>query len=205
MKIKVNKKNKFFLNLFIFLINLISKSWRFNIIGEIPEGNSVFVFWHGFMLPCWKLFEGKSVYALVSKSKDGEILSRLLAKWNFRLIRGSSSDNGKVILQQIIDASKGGSLLITPDGPRGPKYQMKSGAVICAAVNQIPLYAIKATISSKKIFQKSWDNFQFPMPFTKINIEISCGIMYPGNLTRNEFTNKIKETNDFINHFYFDK
>ena len=94
---------------------------------------SVIAFWHGSMLVGWFLHrpqKGGRVAALVSQSEDGEILSTTLAQWGYTMIRGSSHTGGKEAMQLMADAINGGnSLCITPDGPRGPRHQMKMGAV----------------------------------------------------------------------------
>jgi hypothetical protein len=85
---------------FVFLINLISKTWRIQVIGEKPNGGIV-VFWHGKMLPGWYNLRKSQCVAVVSQSKDGQILSNILQKWGFELVRGSSSKGGKEVLKII--------------------------------------------------------------------------------------------------------
>ncbi len=52
---------------------MISTTWKFEIFGEIPQKPAIIIFWHGFMLPVWKLFSNKYAFSVISKSKDGEL------------------------------------------------------------------------------------------------------------------------------------
>jgi lysophospholipid acyltransferase (LPLAT)-like uncharacterized protein len=90
-------------------------------MGKYPEKPAIIAFWHGKMLPAWKFFGSFGANAIVSQSKDGEILTALLEKWGFRVVRGSSSKGGREALQEIVDIAPKGYFLITPDGPQGPR------------------------------------------------------------------------------------
>jgi lysophospholipid acyltransferase (LPLAT)-like uncharacterized protein len=178
--------------IFINFINLISKTWRIKAIGEFPQNNNgIIVFWHTFMLPCWKIFSDKKASAVVSLSKDGEILSTLLAKMGFSLIRGSSSRNGKEVLAELVETANKSYLLLTPDGPRGPIYEFKAGAAVAAFRTGKPLYLFGVKINKYIKFNKSWDKFRFPLPFTKITLDIRGPIYLNSNLSKEEISEKI--------------
>jgi hypothetical protein len=177
--------------LIIQLMDLLSKTWRIKIQGDFPNKNSIIVFWHGQMLPCWKIFSDKRPVGVVSSSKDGQVLVKLLEKWNFSFIRGSSSKGGKEVLEQIIETAKSNIVLITPDGPRGPRLKFKAGAVVAAQRAQVPLFFLKVKINSKKIFLKSWDKFELPLPFSRININISEPYEIPLEATREDINSVI--------------
>lgn len=132
-------------------------------------------FWHNKMLPVWKLFsKHQPASAVVSKSKDGQYIANLLTSWvYFRILRGSSSSNKQALLREMCDAATQSVLLVTPDGPRGEIYKFKAGAAVVAARMQVPLYYLKVKIHSKKVFDRSWDKFEFPLPFSRVTIEIS--------------------------------
>lgn len=183
------------------LLTLVSATWRVNVIGECEETPAVFAFWHGEMLPIWKYFSKKinKKYAIVSLSKDGQILAELLEKWGYYLIRGSSSKNSKDVLEKATELAKNASVFITPDGPRGPARKFKNGAVIIAYRSEVPLYLVRAFISGKIIFKKSWDNFILPLPFSKISIVISEKYYIPKELTREEVSEMIVQIENTIN------
>ncbi|MDA3844230.1 MAG: lysophospholipid acyltransferase family protein [Candidatus Kapabacteria bacterium] len=179
-------------NIAVNLFRLLASTWRIKVKG-VPDSPAVVVFWHGQMLPAWKVFSGKNPRAVVSMSKDGQILSDLLEKWGFTLIRGSSSKGGKEVLDNATEAAKEHYLLMTPDGPRGPIYEFKAGAVVAAMRSGAPLYLCSVKNSSEKIFEKSWDKFKLPLPFAKIEIEYSDPINIPSSATREEVDAIIKE------------
>ena len=90
----------------------------------------------------------------------------------------------------------------TPDGPRGPRYQMSSGPIYLASRFQIPVYPVAVNYSSYWEL-KSWDRFQIPKPFAKVTLVIGEGIHIPPDLTNDEaehwrevVENKLKEISE---------
>ncbi len=146
---------------------------------------SVIAFWHGSMLVGWFLHrprKGWPVAALVSQSEDGEILSAALAQWGYTMIRGSSHIGGKEAMQLMVGAITGGnSLCITPDGPTGPRHQMKMGAVRTAQRTHVPLFLVGIAVDRKRML-KSWDRFEIPLPFSKVSVWYSDPLTVPGDL-----------------------
>jgi len=175
----------------IWLITGLSKTWRFEIQGVIPRSPAVIAFWHGYMLPVWKYFSDKNPSAMISQSKDGEILAAILEKWNYKLARGSSSMGGKEALEKLVEFSKSSYALITPDGPRGPRGKMKAGAVIAAQLSGSPLVLCKVIIKTKYVFNKSWDKFELPLPFSKIQLLFLEPEYIEYNSTRDVISSKI--------------
>lgn len=165
------KKLPLYIKIGVFLIYLISKTWRIKI--NYPYDKGVVAFWHGDMLPVWYSFGKFNSSAIVSTSKDGEILTTILKMWGLNVIRGSSSKGGKEALEMMIQEAKSNKfVLITPDGPQGPAKKMKAGAILTSINAGVPLYFANVKIKNSKVFEKSWDKFQFPYPFSQINIEL---------------------------------
>ncbi len=159
--------------IFIKLVVLISKTWRINIIGKLQTECGIIAFWHSEMLPMWKYFGKLNSTAIISRSNDGEILSQIVKSWNVDVIRGSSAVGGSEVMKEMIEIAKSKFILITPDGPKGPKNKMKAGTVVTSLRANVPIYLCNSNFKSKIIFKNSWDLFQFPLPFTKIDIVIS--------------------------------
>ena len=179
-----------------FLIKLLISTLRVKVInGNQKNKKAVFIFWHSQMLLGWSLFPKKKVCALVSKSKDGEVLSALLKKWNYKVSRGSSSKGGKEALKELFEsANKGCSIVITPDGPRGPAKVIKNGALIVSHECKIPVVPVKINYFSKKILSKSWDKFEIPFPFSKCEVTFGNEYFYSeylDNLKLTELKNKL--------------
>jgi len=171
------------------LFDLIFKTLRIRIYNSdsIENGNCVLMFWHGTMLAGWYVLKNKSSYGVVSQSKDGEILSRLLSKWGYKLIRGSSSKDSKEVMIQMVEAlERGYYLAITPDGPRGPAFTMKIGGLISAVRAKKPI-VLCGVYYINKIVLKSWDKFELPKPFSNVIILLSSPKLIPEGLTNDEY------------------
>lgn len=109
--------------------------------------------------------------AFVSKSRDGELLARLANSYTMgRTLRVSQNARLKALKDLIRQIKKGEEIMVvTPDGPRGPRYQVKAGAIIAA--KEAEALIIPVSWSSSRFFQlKSWDKLMFPKPFSRIII-----------------------------------
>ena len=189
-----------------YVINVLLKTLRiseernkqFEVL-EKENKNYVLAFWHGTMLLPWYLKKNKNFYTIISKSKDGEILSRVLTSWNYNVERGSSSKGGSEVLNVLVDkAISGSSISITPDGPRGPEKELKAGAVIIAKKAGVPLVLLGIGIS-KKVKLSSWDKFQIPYPFTKVSAVYSEPIFIDKDLSYQETDEMIKKASKELN------
>jgi len=161
--------------------------------------NFISAFWHGSMIIGWYIHRNENVAALVSQSKDGHVLAATLEKWNFHVVRGSSSTGGHDALYLMIDLIRENhSLTITPDGPRGPIYEMKAGAVVTAKKTNVPLFLVGIGIKRKAVL-KSWDKFEIPAPFTKVTVIYSDPIWIEDSLSREETNKKIEECEALLN------
>ncbi len=153
----------------------------------------VLAFWHGTMLIPWFVHRDKNFAALVSKSKDGSLLERVLRPLNYKVIRGSSHTGGSVALGVLVDLAKHDySVAITPDGPRGPAHRLKPGAVVAAKRANVPLVLLGVGYQKKRELS-SWDKFQVPKFFCKINLIYSDPIIIDKDLSYDE-TTKLIET-----------
>jgi len=154
---------------------LWAKSTRMKVLGvenyrRLREQGKpvIFMVWHGriFIVPFF--FRRRGIMPLISPSKDGEIAARIMSRWGYRILRGSSShalirvwSEMKRVLQN------GGELIIVPDGPRGPNRKMKLGGLRLARETGAVLVPFTFSTSRKK-FLKSWDSFLIFHPFSKV-------------------------------------
>ena len=176
---------------------LLCKSLKVRIFNEDSvkklkqeNKNYIVAFWHGTMLYPWYLHGNPSFAALTSKSRDGELLAKLLRHWNYKVIRGSSSSGGEIALGIMVDYAKNEySLAITPDGPRGPAHKLKAGTVVTSKKTGIPIVLTGIGYKKKKILS-TWDKFEIPYFFSSANIltlsmkiSISIGLI-PANKSR---------------------
>ncbi|MCX6883973.1 MAG: lysophospholipid acyltransferase family protein [Verrucomicrobia bacterium] len=125
---------------------------------------------------------GSSLAAMVSASKDGALLSVILELFKVQPARGSSSRRGPQALRELTSWSrKGFDLAITPDGPRGPCYNLQEGLVYLAQLTNKPVYLVSYHLQWK-ICLKSWDRFQIPLPFSRCDVIIEKPVHVPRDL-----------------------
>ena len=128
----------------------------------------IFAFWHNrqFFLGYPKKHNGVSV--LVSQSEDGEYIARSVKYLGIKSIRGSSTRGGvKALAEMIRTLKKGGNLAITPDGPKGPIFEVQPGVVHIAQKTGAAIIPLCCSYARKKIF-RSWDLYQIPSPSNNI-------------------------------------
>jgi lysophospholipid acyltransferase (LPLAT)-like uncharacterized protein len=153
-------------------VTALARTLRVSWSGEAVPSRAVLMFWHGKMLTGWYAVRRRRPIALVSQSKDGNLLASVLAFWGYLLARGSSKKSGMDALNNAIEtihSEKADTLVITPDGPRGPRHVFKRGAFLAARELTLPLYMLEIECHSKRIL-KSWDKFEVPMPFSRVSI-----------------------------------
>ncbi|MGE5437594.1 MAG: lysophospholipid acyltransferase family protein [Syntrophothermus sp.] len=189
-----------------FLLDLLCRTLRIKIINEQvidslvkQNKNFVFAFWHRTMLVPWFINRNKKFAALTSLSKDGDLLANLLDKWKYRVVRGSSSRGGEDALSNMVEyAKRDYSVAITPDGPRGPIFEFKAGAVITAKRTGIPV-VLAGTYYLKKRTLNSWDKMEIPKFFSEVYIKLSEPIYVESDLNYDNTSRIIKECEDQLN------
>lgn len=149
---------------------------KFHFITSIGEDQHVCVCWHGelFMSPqAYRYIHKKHpASAIVSQHFDGEIVARTLNWFNIKPLRGSSRKGAqKVLLQAFRSVKNGEEVLISPDGPKGPRHTVSDGAIGLALKSKLPMLVINFT--AQRFWQfSSWDKFVIPKPFSKIEFYI---------------------------------
>ena len=114
--------------------------------------------------------QGRPAHALVSASQDGAWLSAFFALAGLHTVRGSSSRLGREAASALVEVLRAGrDIGITPDGPRGPCYDFKPGALIVARRTRTPLLLVGAEFSSAWRL-RSWDGFYLPVPFSRVRM-----------------------------------
>ncbi|MDR3175833.1 MAG: lysophospholipid acyltransferase family protein [Desulfovibrio sp.] len=131
----------------------------------------LFALFHDELFSLMHVRENLRLVTVVSRSRDGEYLARLLQSLGLKTARGSSSRHGTSALRQIArimreDKHHG---VITVDGPRGPRHKVKQGAVILAFRTPALMVPVRLFPKCAKKFN-SWDRFQLPLPFTRVDI-----------------------------------
>ena len=152
----------------------LSYKKQYHFINEPIEGQCIAVTWHGelFISPqvYRKLRKNQPTSAIISQHFNGELIAKTLSLFSINALRGSSKRGAKSVLISAIKAIKSGdTIMITPDGPRGPRQSMSDGAVALALRSKLPIMVVNYQPSSYWEL-KSWDKFLIPKPFSKIDI-----------------------------------
>ncbi len=118
---------------------------------------------------------------LVSGSVDGEVPERIARAWGAQVIRGSANQSGALALRDMQRMMKRGySIVTTADGPRGPQYEFKIGAVLMARIAAVPIIPIGCA-ADRAWYLKRWDNFMIPKPFARVVVAIGAAHPVPGD------------------------
>jgi len=157
-------------------------------------GPAIYCIWHNRLPLCLEMYRryvathypSPGLVGLVSASKDGALLAAIFERFGLQPVRGSSSRRGAQALVELKTwAQQGYDLAITPDGPRGPRYQVADGAVALAQITQFPLVTVSYR-TSWKITLNSWDRFQIPLPFARCDVHFGEIIRVPRKLADGE-------------------
>lgn len=143
----------------------------------------IYVLWHEglFAVPTFRSV--LPVTALISQSADGELISQICDLCGLATVRGSSSRGGLEAVDQLIEVGKTSHVLIAPDGPRGPRREVKRGLVYLAAWSQMRIVPLGIAFH-RAWHAKSWDRTAVPMPFSKISLVSGPIIQVPANASK---------------------
>lgn len=153
------------------LIRLIHGCLRVETLGEAPlqtlwadHRPVILVFWHDQLLLMAKGYRGPGASVLISASRDGEYIARTMGYFGIGSVRGSSTRGGRAAFREMLELAKAPlDLVITPDGPKGPRHEVKEGVVQLARLSGRPVVPMAFACSRGHRFA-SWDRFLLPLP-----------------------------------------
>lgn len=218
---RLAKKSRFFeflfVYLFVFIAKVIFKTVKFKIYGlerylELKSRgeNVIFTIWHGQLALFYPMSKYSKICGLVSRSKDGELAATMIRHFGFCSVRGSSSKGGVSAIFEAIKYMHGGrDIVITVDGPKGPRFSVKPGAVYLAVKGRFFLIPVVSCVD-KYIRLKSWDGFLFPKPFSCLKVFLGEPIYFDSLSTKkgdilngaNFLRNKMLEMTRMYASFY---
>jgi lysophospholipid acyltransferase (LPLAT)-like uncharacterized protein len=139
------------------------------LLDRVRRGEAfVGAFWHEDLLSYASLFRHLGFAVLISRSRDGEIGTRIVRRLGFRPVRGSSSRGAEEALRELVELARSGvSVGFAIDGPRGPRHEAKIGPVVAAKLSGRPIVPIACAIR-RAIRLDNWDRSRIPLPFTRI-------------------------------------
>lgn len=160
--------------------------YRLDTMSEDPE-RFILCVWHdGLIIPTFgtsRITRERSC-SLISRHQDGTYLADAMALLGFRTVRGSTSRGGAQALRQLITDTDGLHINITPDGPRGPRREFKSGAVYLASQTGRRILVSAFTCDRGWRIQGTWTDALLPYPFTTIHLWTSAPLTIPPDLSR---------------------
>ncbi len=156
-------------------LRLLGATWRFEVV-DAPEYTAalangerfVYAFWHSGLLPLTVVRRDEGIAVLVSRHRDGELITRIIERLGYVSARGSSTRGGDAGVREMLTwAEAGRHLAVTPDGPRGPVEQVKDGLLYLATRTGRRIVPI-AVAARPTWALRSWDRFRVPRPFARV-------------------------------------
>ena len=175
----------------IIFIRLLCMTYRISHHNKPPKEKMtaavLFAFWHQNILNALTGYIKTPVGLMISASKDGEMVARVMEGLGFKTARGSSHRDGKQALEsmiQLVEEKTSGA--ITVDGPTGPAFKVKSGIIEISRRTGATILPV-CPLPKKYIALKSWDKFRLPIPFTKIIFYYGNPINIKNDINSNDF------------------
>ena len=186
----------------LFFLNKVKIHGEENLLKLAKSGKPIMVcVWHGrLVFPSWYIrLKITNLHAIASHHSDAEIMARILKRWGYGLIRGSTKKGGKAVVLEMAEVFRnGGIVAVTNDGPKGPPRIAKAGSTGLAIKYNVNMVTI--TGSATKFWQmKSWDRFMLPKPFGRIDIMVSPPLEIATPPANNE--EEVKLLSDYMNHY----
>ena len=159
------------------LLRLLARTWRLEVRAEehwrqlvADRARFVFLLWHETLLPLLWHHRRQGVAIVVSEARDGRYLAEWAARLGYRCVFGSSTRGGaRALLQAVRTLETGVPVAFTPDGPRGPRRELKPGVLAAAGRAEALVLPISAA-ADRSWRLRSWDRFMIPKPFARVRI-----------------------------------
>lgn len=147
---------------------------------------TIYATWHGRILPAVYYFRNFGIVVMTSRHRDAEYIAPLIRRFGFGAARGSSTRGGRSALAEMMQMlDRGQDVALTIDGPRGPRYIAKSGAVWLAAKTGCPVVPFHISHQRRWVLT-SWDAFEIPKPLSRALILFGGPIHVPKGATEEE-------------------
>jgi hypothetical protein len=138
--------------------------------GEFPAPLTIGPFWHRCVIPATWCFRGHGLAVMTSRSFDGEYIARIIERFGYVAVRGSSSRGGSTALLGMNRALANGQIAaFTIDGPRGPRFMAKPGPVMLARMSGASILCFYLAVDRPWILH-SWDAMMIPRPFSRVHV-----------------------------------
>ena len=162
--------------------------------GRLP----IYCLWHDRIFAGTYFLRDRRIVVITSQSLDGEYIARFLKRFGYGTVRGSSTRGGVKALVEMIRCMRSGlPMAFTVDGPKGPRYEAKKGAVLLAKKTGNPMLPFSVELE-RSWTVKSWDRMQIPKPFTRARFLVATPIYVPIDADDATVDAKQKELQDSL-------
>ena len=159
----------------------VSVSYEEGAQKTLDERPLVASFWHECMIPATYLFRNMGIRVMSSFSYDGEYMGRIIRRFGFVAVKGSSSRNPVRALLGLRRAlEEGWTVAFTLDGPRGPRRKVKPGPAGLACSAGVAMTTFHAAVDKAWVL-KSWDHMMIPKPFSRVLVRVGKLIPVPAD------------------------
>ena len=168
-------------------VSLIGRTLRWKVIGwenweaarQMGKG-LIYTFWHREIFSATWFWRKRGIVVMTSQNFDGEIIARIILKQGYGTARGSSSRGAtRALVEMIRCLRRGSDVAFTIDGPRGPRYVAKGGAVLLSRATGAAILCFHIALCDAHVFEKSWDHHQIPHPFSRAAVFIAPPLVVP--------------------------
>ncbi len=179
---------------------VLGRTWRISVTDPFStdpfndrSAGRIYCFWHSRLLALTYIFRNTGKTAVVSKSKDGRMAAGAARRWGHAIIFGSSSRGGSSAMRESVRLlERKQCLVITPDGPRGPRERVKAGVAQIAIATGAPVVPVDFSVN-RCWRLRSWDRFIIPKPFARITVTLGEPL-HPPTVTTDEPTEAFRTT-----------
>ncbi len=189
------------------VIRLIGATLRLSVSSEeggqttLEQRPLVASFWHSCIIPATYIWRGMGIRVMSSFSYDGEYMGRIIKKFGFVPVKGSSSRNPVRALLGLRRAlEEGWTVAFTLDGPRGPRHKVKPGPVGLGRSTGLPLTAFHVGIEKAWVLN-SWDRMMIPKPFSRALVRFGKLIYVPKDASEQDlarYSDELQATLDRV-------
>ena len=182
-------------------IRLIGPTLRTEVVGvhnaiQIPRGGepAIGAFWHRCIFPAVWIWRGRGIVVLNTVNFDGQWTRRVIERLGFGTAQGSSTRGaieGLTSMARQLEAGR--HVAFTIDGPRGPRYVAKPGAVILSRRTGRPISVFHVGVERGVTFKKAWDLFRLPLPFSSTVMFVAPPIRVPTDADNDAMKSKQAE------------
>lgn len=163
-------------------VSALARTWRYDVREEahwqaLAGRPFLFMCWHEALLPLLWRHRGQDITLVVSEARDGQYLADFGRRLGYRLVRGSSTRGSvRALIGAIRELEQGHAVAITPDGPRGPRRELKPGIIAAAQRTGVPILPLHSDADRAWRF-RSWDRFVLPKPLARVRVAYGAPIL----------------------------